>query len=215
VRLQDGILGPIKNKPIQLADGKILAPSSTEHGGWHVHIESSLDDGGTWRSTGPLNGDDLSVIQPTLIPYSDDKIQMLVRNGQRGAPELQKMILESWSHDKGQTWGALRPTLLPNPNSGIDAVKLHDGRAVLVFNDTTTGRNLLSIAASRDSGIHWLKVLELENEVGKEFSYPAVIQHRDGMVHITYTWMRERIKHVTVNPMNHHLERKLKPRRIE
>ena len=55
-------------------------------------------------------------------------------------------------------------------------------------------------------GIHWLKALELENEAGKEFSYPAVIQHKDGMVHITYTWMRERIKHVTLNPMNRHLE---------
>jgi predicted neuraminidase len=204
VRLQDGILGPIKNKPIQLADGKILAPSSTEHGGWHVHVESSLDNGGTWRSTGPLNGDDLSVIQPTLLPYSDNKIQMLVRNGQPGPPESQKMILESWSHDRGQTWEPLRPTLLPNPNSGIDAVKLHDGRAVLVFNDTTMGRNPLSIAVSRDSGINWLKALELENEAGKEFSYPAVIQHKDGMIHITYTWMRERIKHVTINMNRFH-----------
>jgi predicted neuraminidase len=206
VRLQDGILGPIKNKPIQLADGKILAPSSTEHGGWHVHIESSLDDGGTWRSTGPLNGDDLSVIQPTLLPYSENKIQMLVRNGQHGPPESQNMILESWSHDRGQTWTPLRPTLLPNPNSGIDAVKLRDGRALLVFNDTTLGRNPLSVAVSSDRGIQWFKALELENEAGKEFSYPAVIQHKDGMVHITYTWMRERIKHVTINPMNRHLE---------
>jgi predicted neuraminidase len=121
------------------------------------------------------------------------------------------MILESWSHDRGQTWEPLRPTLLPNPNSGIDAMKLHDGRAVLVFNDTTMGRNPLSIAVSRDGGVQWLKVLELENEAGKEFSYPAVIQHKDGMVHITYTWMRERIKHVTINPMNRHLEWKQSP----
>jgi predicted neuraminidase len=137
-----------------------------------------------------------------VVTYSDDKIQMLVRNGRRGPPESQKMILESWSYDRGQTWEPLMPTLLPNPNSGIDAVKLNDGRAVLVFNDTTRGRNplIISIAVSRDSGINWVKVLELENEAGKEFSYPAVIQHTDGMVHITYTWMRERIKHVTINP---------------
>jgi len=33
----------------------------------------------------------------------------------------------------------------------------------------------------------------LEDEPRKEFSYPAVIQAKDGLVHIVYTWKRQRL----------------------
>ena len=39
----------------------------------------------------------------------------------------------------------------------------------------------------------------LESEPG-EYSYPAVIQTSDGLVHVAYTWKRQRIKHVVINP---------------
>ena len=39
----------------------------------------------------------------------------------------------------------------------------------------------------------------LENEPG-EYSYPAVIQSHDGLVHVTYTWKRQRIRHVVLDP---------------
>ena len=42
-RLPEGILGPIKNKPVQLADGALLSPSSSEDAGWRVHLERSTD----------------------------------------------------------------------------------------------------------------------------------------------------------------------------
>ena len=198
-RLPDGILGPIKNKPIQLEDDTILAPSSTEDRGWHVEIESSADDGATWRSSGPLNSDDMLVIQPTLINQGDGKIQMLARNRRREANEPQR-IMQSWSYDRGRTWRRLTPSALPNPDSGIDAVRLHDGTAVLVFNDTSTARSPLTVAVSRDQGASWTRVLELENETGAEFSYPAIIEDSQGMIQITYTWKRQKIRHVTIDP---------------
>jgi len=197
--LPENILGPTKNKPIELADGTILAPSSTESGGWRVHVESSPDGGTVWRSTGPLNGADLDVIQPTLLAYSDARIQMLARNGRKD-PRQPHRIVESWSSDHGLTWQPLRPTDLPNPDSGIDAVVLRDGRAALVFNDTVRGRSPLSIALSADAGTSWTRAFALDDEAGKEFSYPSVIEDSNRMLQITYTWKRLSIKHVTLDP---------------
>ena len=88
---------------------------------------------------------------------------------------------------------------LPNPNSGIDAVTLADGRQLLVYNHTTEGRGVLNVAVSED-GEHWQAALVLEDEPGAEFSYPAVIQTSDGLVHVTYTWKRRRIRHVVIDP---------------
>src|SRR5207244_4523142 len=107
-------------------------------------------------------------------------------------------IFETWSTDGGRTWSALALTSLPNPNSGIDAVTLGDGRHLSVYNHTTEGRSPLNVAVSRD-GTTWAAALVLEREPG-EYSYPAVIQSADGLVHITYTWKRQRIKHVVIDP---------------
>jgi predicted neuraminidase len=87
---------------------------------------------------------------------------------------------------------------LPNPNSGTDAVTLRDGRHLLVYNHTAKGRSPLNVAVSTD-GDTWQAALVLENEPG-EYSYPAVIQTADGLVHAVYTWKRQRIKHVVIDP---------------
>jgi predicted neuraminidase len=67
-----------------------------------------------------------------------------------------------------------------------------------VYNHTTKGRSPLNVSVSRD-GKTWEAALVLESEPG-EYSYPAVIQTSDGLVHITYTWKRQRIKHVELDP---------------
>lgn len=191
-RLPDGFLGPIKNKPVQLADGSLLCPSSTEHAGWRVHLERTPDLGRTWQQTPPLNdGKQFGAIQPSILTYPSGKMQILCRS-------QQNRITESWSEDKGKTWSNMTATALPNPNSGTDAVMLKDGRALLVYNHTNKGRSPLNVAVSPD-GKMWKAALVLEDEPG-EYSYPAVIQSSDGLVHITYTWKRQRIKHVVVDP---------------
>ena len=100
------------------------------------------------------------------------------------------------SSDGGRTWSAAKPTALPNPNSGIDAAGLRDGRVVLVYNHTSRGRSPLNVAVTND-GDKWNSFLALETEPG-EFSYPAVIQSSDGAVHITYTWNRKKIRHAVI-----------------
>ena len=107
-------------------------------------------------------------------------------------------VFETWSADGGQTWTPVTLTELPNPSAGTDAVTLRDGRHLLVYNHTPKGRTPLNVALTRD-GKTWETVHVLESEPG-EYSYPAIIQTADGLVHITYTWKRERIKHVVIDP---------------
>jgi predicted neuraminidase len=107
-------------------------------------------------------------------------------------------IADSWSQDGGRTWSEMTLLSLPNPNSGIDAVTLKDGRQLLVFNNTPKGRTPLNVALSSD-GKDWKVVLTLEDQPG-EYSYPAVIQASDGKVHTTYTYRRQSIKHAVLDP---------------
>ena len=191
-RLPDGILGPIKNKPVQLKDRSLLCGSSTENAGWLVHMELTKDLGVNWQKSQALNDrGEFGAIQPTILVHRSGAIQILCRS-------RQKRITECWSTDGGKTWGAMKTTSLPNPSAGIDAVMLKDGRALLVYNHTENARSPLNVAVSAD-GKTWQAALVLEDQSG-EYSYPAVIQTSDGLVHVTYTWKRERIKHVVIDP---------------
>jgi predicted neuraminidase len=199
-RLPDGILGPIKDKPVQLADGTIVAGSSTESESepsrWQVHFERSSDGGKTWTATAPLNdGSNIAAIQPSILFRGNIGGDALLAVGRT----RQGKVFSTTSDDGGETWSALSLIDdLPNPNAGIDAVTLADGRQLVVYNPTTRGRTPLAVAVSRD-GKRWTKVLTLESEPG-EYSYPAVIQTSDGLVDVTYTWRRERVKHVVIDP---------------
>ena len=199
-RLPEEIYGPIKNKPVLLANGTLLCPSSTENEGWRIHMEMTKDKGLSWERTEALNdGKEFGAIQPTVLVHKNGKLQVLNRstNGK---------ILSSFSEDAGKSWSPLQSIDLPNPNSGIDGVTLKDGRHVLIYNhvestQTWGDRHILNLAISED-GINWQAAVLLENDADTEaeYSYPAVIQSKDGSIHITYTWNRKLIKHVVVEP---------------
>jgi len=203
-RLPEAIDGPVRCKPILMPDGNtLLCGSSTEHDGWRVHFESiSLVNGqpsGVWKRVGPINqASEFNAIQPTLLQHADGRLEALSRT-------KEGVVSTSSSTDGGKTWSKMEATNLPNPNSGIDAVTLKDGRHLLIYNHLGSGktgwgrRGLLNLAIS-DDGQTWHKAGLLENEEGAEFSYPAMIQTEDGMVHLSYTWKRDRIKHVVINP---------------
>lgn len=196
-RLPGNLLGPIKNKPVQLADGTILSPSSTEtDAAWKVHIEKSVDGGNSWQFIPVDSGSSFKAIQPSILLHGKNRLQILCRSDQ-------DRIVEAWSEDGGDTWTALATTALLNPNSGTDAITLDNGSHLLVYNPDTrgsewfNGRGKLNVAWSPD-GKKWEDILVLEDEKDKEYSYPAVIQTTDGKVHITYTYNRKNIKHVVL-----------------
>lgn len=200
-RLPEHIDGPVRNKPILLPNGSLLCGSSTEFDGWRLHFEFTSDQARSFRRTPAINdGKTFGAIQPTLLQHADGTIQALNRNQDGNGS-----ILSTVSRDGGQTWSELAPIGLPNPNSGIDAVTLRDGQFLLVYNHThrgrgtPRGREMLNVAVSRD-GINWQAALTLELTRKSEFSYPAVIQSADGLVHTTYTWKRNRVRHVTIAP---------------
>lgn len=192
-QLPDGFLGPIKNKPLELPNGLLLCGSSTEHGGWRVHLEWTTDPFGMWFRSKPLNSAfTLAAIQPTLLQHDARTFQLLCRT-------KQGYIAQAWSTNAAADWSRLTRTVLPNPNSGLDAVRLRDGRLLLAYNHSTNNRSRLNLALSY-SGHDWHAAALLENEPDSEFSYPAIIQTADGLVHLTYTWKREKIKHVVIDP---------------
>ena len=197
--LPDGFIGPVRSPPMQLRDGGLLSPSSTEDTGWQIHFEHSDNAGRDWKRMPPVpNPAQIEAIQPVLLPGRDGSLLALGRT-------RQDRVFATASHDEGHHWQALHLLDLPNPNAAIDAVRLADGRYLMVLNPRTSGkdwwdgRDRLDIALSED-GEHWTPVLTLEDETGQEFSYPAMIQARDGRVHVAYTWKRQRIRHVVLDP---------------
>ena len=207
------LLGPVKNKPIQLEDGSIICPTSTEveltddDTRWRVHFEVTRDLGKTWDVIGPIHdGIEFDAIQPSILTYSNGDMQILSRT-------MQQVVSQSWSSDGGRSWSNMAATELPNPSAGTDAVTLADGRQLIVYNHTTRetkipSRQILNVAIS-DDGKSWDPVVTLELESNLrpadgrhwgEYSYPAMIQTQDGKVHITYTYNRESVKHVVLDP---------------
>lgn len=186
--------GPVKNKPIVLSNGDWLAPASHEAGGWNVFTDRSTDDGKTWTASEyvPIDSTEFSgegAIQPTLWESSPGNVHMLVRTSSG-------VIGRSDSGDYGKTWSPLYKTSLPNPNSGIDLVKVPDGTLVLAYNPD--GKNWgdrapLTLAVSEDNGETWPYKLDIETgEPDDEFSYPSVISKGD-TVTVVYTWQREKV----------------------
>jgi alpha-L-fucosidase len=194
-RIPKGNLGPIRAKPIELENGDLLCPSSWEysHGNWKAHMEVYQPKTNFWKKIAIDPNTEFDVIQPTILQYGDSKMQILCRS-------QQNKIVEAWSEDNGKTWGKLKATNLPNPSAGVDAVTLPDGNQLLIYNPTEKSRNSrakLNLAISKD-GVNWEDIYKLENEAKGEFSYPAMIVDKNGQIQITYTWNREKIKHVVL-----------------
>jgi predicted neuraminidase len=187
----------VRNKPIYSSDGRIGLP---------VYHEMSMKfPQMLWLTPGP-NGtiekyvmrnltSEMGLIQPAVVPLDDDRVLMMLR-----ARSGERLLHAAISNDNGWTWSDAAPTGLPNPDAAIDALRLRDGRILLVYNHSEVTRENLQLAISADDGRTWRTHAILENgHVDEEFSYPTLAEDSRGRIHLTYTWQRERIKHVTFN----------------
>ena len=217
-------LGPIKNKP-ELIDGRLLCGSSTEGNGWRFHIEILDLSDGLWKkgkaikdlnwkyvpveSTEAIKTDDnqqhpIDCIQPSILKLKDGRLQVLMRTHNA-------RLATSFSSDNGDTWTPVTLSEVENNQSGTDAVTLKDGRHALIYNNFETlpltkkgVRTPVSIALS-DDGAHWHHALTLEDSPIDQYSYPAIIQGRDGTLHCVYTWRRQRISYKQIDLQKLHL----------
>jgi predicted neuraminidase len=167
-------------KPTVLPSGRILLPLYSDT--YSVALMAISDDGGTtWTAGKPLAG--YGNIQPSVLRRGDGTLVAYMReNGPI------KRIRVAESKDDGVSWGPVGATDLPNPGSGLDAVRLANGHWLLVYNDTAAGRRSLAASLSDDEGKTWKWTRHLERHAEGSYHYPAVIQGRDGTVHVVYSY---------------------------
>ena len=216
--LPAGLIGPVRAKPLVLPDSTIVSGSSTEsYHSWAVWIERSTDKGKTWSKIGPIvpptdlpripgsTGARISaqtpgdadwkqtegIIQPSVVSLGGKHLRFYARSTEKTA-----RVVVADSYNDGMTWTPAHSIEIPNPNSGIDAVSLKDGRIILIYNNTTTGRTPLNLAISSDAE-HFTMFSTLESQPG-EYSYPSMIQAKNGDLCITYTWDRKSIRYLRI-----------------
>lgn len=168
-------------KPTQLPSGRIVLPLYTDT--YSVSLMAISDDGGrTWFASEPLVG--YGNIQPTVLRRDDGTLVAYMREN---GPRERVRVCES--KDEGRTWGPVTEVdALPNPGAGIDGVRLANGHWVMIYNDTTRGRNSLALALSKDEGRTWPVQRHLEQQEQGSFHYPAIIQGADGTIHAVYSY---------------------------
>lgn len=222
--LPEGFLGPIKNKP-ELVNNRLICGSSTEGDGWRFHVEILDLETNQWKYVGPVDAEMLArtddvlesttdmsqpiykegekaryiySIQPSILKLKDGRLQVLMRTHNA-------KLATSYSSDGGDTWSKVTLSEVENNQSGTDAVTLKDGRHVLIYNNFETlpgtkkgPRTPLSLAISND-GEHWKHILTLEDSPINQYSYPAIIEGKDGKLHCIYTWRRQRVAYKEVD----------------
>jgi predicted neuraminidase len=185
-------------KPLLMNNGRILLPLYSD--GYNMSIMAISDDNGTsWRPSLPLVG--RGPIQPAVIQKKNGNLVALMRD----SGDEPSRVHYSESSDKGESWSASIKTGIPNTAS-VELLVLQDGRWAFLGNDIDDGRYRISLFLSDDEGKTWKWKTHLENvEPNKgSFSYPCLIQTKDGLLHITYSYHTEKdnksIKYVVVNP---------------
>ncbi len=185
----------VKNQPAALRDGGWAVPIYHELAGKFSELLWLSAPPGSLRYHKTRVNGGVTGFQPALVPLSAHRALLLARDNSDAG-----QLWASRSEDMGDSWSALARAGLPNPFSGLDAIRLRDGRVLLAFNDARDNRSNLRLAVSPDAGATWQRLNPLlEEESGQEFSYPFLLQSSDGLIHLVYTWKRKGIRHVSFN----------------
>lgn len=181
----------VKNQPAAMADGSWSLPIYHEILGKFPEQLSLRQTPHGVRATKTRIFGGKTAFQQALVPINAHEALAICRQADGSS-----VIMQSRTTDAGQRWSVPQPTTLPNPDSGLDALRLSDGRLLLAYNDSKNRRDNLWLAISSDNGTSWARAAKMEDEPGGEFSYPSLLQSTDGRVHLVYTWQRKGIKHV-------------------
>jgi predicted neuraminidase len=184
----------VKNAPVPLADGGWAVPIYHELTATFPEILWLREQAGEIHATKSRLSAGWFGYQPALTALTRDRALAFLRDD--GAARAVSLARTA---DGGKTWSDPAPLNLPNPDAGLDGIRLTDGRLLLAFNDSIRDRSNLRLAVSADEGQTWARVATLADEAGAEFSYPFLTQTRTGDVHLLFTWKRKAIKHIVFN----------------
>lgn len=166
-----------KGRPLKLLTGRYLIPIYDEKR-WSPMVLIS-ENGEKWDLYGDTTA--TGVIQPNVVELDDGTLLMLSRS------KMGRVYI-SRSFNQGLSWISSSKTSIPNPNSGIDLVKVKNKNFfVLAYNHSEFLRNRIDIAISHD-GISWSGPLNVMSGNG-EYSYPCILIDEDEL-HIFFTQNR-------------------------
>lgn len=186
----------VRGKPVTLENGGFAIPIYHEFLGKFPEILwlETVEAGAGPLATKTRISWGRRYIQPSLVPLGPEEGLAFLRDGsEHRATGLAR------TRDAGRTWDAPVALGLPNPDAGLDALRLESGALLVACNGGKTGRESLILAVSKDEGLSWTRMVTLEEEKGEEFSYPFLLRGREGVLHLVYTWKRRDIKHVWFN----------------
>lgn len=190
----------LKGSPIHYSDGTTGLPVYHELLGKFGEL-LKLDSYGNVIDKTRLSWGKTS-LQPVIIPGSPTQAVNLMRY-QGDAPHR---ILFQTTQDAGLSWSPVEKSQLPNPNAGIFGLKLFNSRQLLLaFNNDEQEREDMTLASSDDNGKTWQvrKIIEQNRleipDNARQFSYPWLLQTKNGNIHLLYTWHKSHIKHIVFN----------------
>ena len=185
-----------RTHPTLLSSGRILLGLYSDV--FSISLMAITDDNGkTWRASKPLVG--AGNIQPSVVQRQDGSLVAFHReNG------ITRRVRVCESTDDGETWGEVTSMDMANSGSSVEVIGLRNGKWLMANNDTIRGRHRLMVSLSDDEGKTWKWSRPLEHEEpGKgSYSYPSVMQTKDGKLHCTYSYSKDGvqcIKHVAFN----------------
>ncbi|RIW34316.1 exo-alpha-sialidase [Bacillus salacetis] len=165
-------------------------------------FQVSDDEGQTWKEV--IMPESNGRVHANVIELKDGHLAAFMRS------RFADYIYRSESTDNGDTWTVPEPTILPNNNASISAIKLDNGAIAIAYNANSATspekgkvawpglRNPVVVSVSEDGGNTWPigRIIEhAEGFIGAEnktnnsqFEYPTIYQDTEGRLHLVYAY---------------------------